>query len=155
MFFYTTFSIHIFSIQNFLYNTLFFYTTWPESLSDSDLLFYLVFLHIIVHDRRPFFSIQHLSRHIFLYSFFYTLLSIHIFSIQHVFFYTTFSIHIFSIHNFLYNTFFSIQFCLYTFCLYTLSIQHNFFYTIRPGPFLLVEARAGGEGGVSQEFTIN
>ena len=102
-----------------------------------------------------FFSIQHLSRHIFLYSFFYTLLSIHIFSIQHVFFYTTFSIHIFSIHNFLYNTFFSIQFCLYTFCLYTLSIQHNFFYTIRPGPFLLVEARAGGEGGVSQEFTIN
>ena len=36
-----------------------------------------------------FFSIQHLSRHIFLYSFFYTLLSIHIFSIQHVFFYTT------------------------------------------------------------------
>ena len=76
----------------------------------------------------PFFSIQHLSRHIFSIQIFLYTFSIHIFSIQHVFFYTTFSIHIFLYTIFYTTHFFSIQLdpshfltaiCCFTQCFHT------------------------------------
>ena len=64
-FFYTDFFYTRFSIQHD-----FFYTTRPRSFPDSKVTLYLVFLHILIHDRELFFSIQAVLDTFFLYSFF-------------------------------------------------------------------------------------
>ena len=71
-FFYTAFSIQSFSIHVFSIQHDFLYTTRPRSFPDSKVTLYLVFLHILIHDRELFFYIQAVLDTLFLYRLFYT-----------------------------------------------------------------------------------